>query len=271
MVLRLLQITTCSYGMMLLIFPGAINDINIWERSPLFESFQDGSFTKLDFEYYINGELFDELFLLIDGIYPQLSRFLQTIPVPITKINCNFSGWQEAQRKDVERAFGLLKKKFHFLVNSIQMHHREGIFYAVWACIAMYNIMVEIFVEEHQEESSTFYEVVTQEDQETSVEVVEVADHERAVRKVDAEDTDFEENEEYADLKNHIVDLDSKRRRENATFMCGKLRIVQRRRHNFYNFGAHCQLKNAVKKDLYRKKHRDADDGDEMDDFDPSE
>ena len=247
-------------------FPGAINDINIWERSPLFESFQDGSFAKLDFEYYINGELFDELFVLVDGIYPQLSRFLQAIPVPITKIDRNFSGWQEAKRKDVERAFGVLKKKFHFLVNSMQMHHREDIFYAVRACIAMHNMMVEIRVEEHQDESSTFYEVVTQEDQEASVEVVECA-----VREVDAEDADFEANEEYADLKNDLVDLDFKRKRENAMFMCRKHRIVQRRWRNLYDVVARRRLQDAVKKDLYRKKHGDAGNGDEMDDFDPSE
>ena len=46
---------------------------------------------------------------------------------------------------------------------------------------------------------------------------------------------------------------------------------MQRRWHNLYDVGAHRQLQDAVKKDLYRKKHGDADDGDEMDDFGPSE
>lgn len=141
-------------------FPGALNDINIWEKSTLFESFQDGSFSELDFEYLINEEKFTELYVLVDGIYPELSRFLKTISVSLSKIDRNFSGWQEAKRKDTERAFGVLQKKFHFLVHAIQMHHREDIFYAVRACIAMHNMMVETRIQDNTEEDSSFYEVV---------------------------------------------------------------------------------------------------------------
>lgn len=46
-------------------FPGALNDINIWEKSTLFESFQDGYFSELDFEYLINEEKFTELYVLV--------------------------------------------------------------------------------------------------------------------------------------------------------------------------------------------------------------
>jgi len=72
-------------------FPGALNDINIWERSTLFESFQNGSFSKLDHAYLLNRELLDLPFLLVDGIYPALSRFVKTISVPITKVDRNFT------------------------------------------------------------------------------------------------------------------------------------------------------------------------------------
>ena len=39
------------------------------------------------------------------------------------------------------------------------MHDREDIFYAVRACVAMHNMMVEVRVSEDQEENSSFYEV----------------------------------------------------------------------------------------------------------------
>lgn len=51
-------------------FPGTLNDINIWERSPLFESMQNGSHSEIDFDFEIDGELFKKLYYLVDGIYP---------------------------------------------------------------------------------------------------------------------------------------------------------------------------------------------------------
>ena len=39
--------------------PGALNDIIVWERSSLFESFQDSSFSELDLEYVIIGDIFE--------------------------------------------------------------------------------------------------------------------------------------------------------------------------------------------------------------------
>ena len=97
---------------------------------------------------------------MVDGIYPKHSRFLQTIAVAISKIGRNFSRWQEAKRKDIERAVGVLQKKFHFLVHAIQMHERDGIFYAGRACIAMHNMMVEEHIDADQEEDKTFYETI---------------------------------------------------------------------------------------------------------------
>ena len=244
-------------------FPGAINDINVWERSPLYKSFQDGSFAELDFEYEINGEIFEELFVLVDGIYPELSRFLKTISVPLTKIDRNFSGWQEAKRKDVERAFGVLQKKFHFLVHSILFHHREDIFYAVRACIAMHNMMVEERILNDTVEDESFYELVRD-----VPDTPRVPD--RAEKDIDAEDEDFALNSSLADLDNDIVDLDFKARMERAQFLPRKTRIIQRRWHNLYNEDAHIRLQNAVKADVWEQDNGDAADGDELDDFDPA-
>ena len=109
-------------------------------------------FNELDHEYELDGEYFTQLFLLVDGIYPTLTRFLKSIPVPLTRIDRVFAGWQESTRKDIERAFGVMKKKFHFLVHSVMMHEREDIFYCVKAFIALHNIMVEVRVNEGVEE-----------------------------------------------------------------------------------------------------------------------
>jgi Plant transposon protein len=60
-------------------YAGTLNDINIWEQSPLLNAFVDGSFTKeVDFEFSIGGVTFDKVWLLVDGIYPKIERFAKT-------------------------------------------------------------------------------------------------------------------------------------------------------------------------------------------------
>jgi hypothetical protein len=140
-------------------FPGSLNDINIWERSPLFESMQNGQHDKLDFPFSADGQTFDKLFYLVDGIYPSLVRFLATISDPKTKIASYFAKKQEAARKDVERGFGVLKIKFLCLKHPILLHNNDDIFYVVLACVAMHNMMVEWRVDGGHEESSGFYAV----------------------------------------------------------------------------------------------------------------
>jgi Plant transposon protein len=61
-----------------------LNNINIWERGPLLRSFVEGSFSELvDFEFQIGGKKFNKLWLLVNGIYPEIGRFVTTIEEPI--------------------------------------------------------------------------------------------------------------------------------------------------------------------------------------------
>ena len=98
-------------------FASSLNDINIFDQSTLLQAFLDGTFTRdIDFEYEIDGKVFSELFVLVDGIYPEISRFVKTYEEPLTADRKRYAKWQEASRKDVERAFGVLQQKFHVLV-----------------------------------------------------------------------------------------------------------------------------------------------------------
>ncbi len=58
------------------------------------------------------GQAFDRLFALVDGIYPQYSRFVKGIQLPVTNAEKSFTGWHEAAQKDIERAFGVLQGRF---------------------------------------------------------------------------------------------------------------------------------------------------------------
>jgi hypothetical protein len=93
-------------------YAGTFNDISVWDNSLLHCSLIDGSFSRNDFEFEIAGTTFSFLYFLVDGIYPLLSRFVRPINVLTGKDECFFTAWQESCRKDVERFFGVLKKKF---------------------------------------------------------------------------------------------------------------------------------------------------------------
>ena len=54
-----------------------------------------------------------------------------------------FAGWQEAARKDVERAFGVLQKKLHFLASPIEKWNEVKIQHMVIGCLIVPNMIVE--------------------------------------------------------------------------------------------------------------------------------
>jgi Plant transposon protein len=142
-------------------FPGTLNDINIWDQSPLLRSFLNGSFGRdVDFEYEINGVVFDQLWIMVDGIYPELSRFVKNISEPITDDHRYYSKWQESCRKCVERAFGILKRKFHVLVHDIELFYDQDIRHVVEACLILHNMMVEVRVGRDEEEHGDNYQVL---------------------------------------------------------------------------------------------------------------
>ena len=98
---------------------GTLNDVTIWDNSLLLQAMCDGSFEDIDFPFNIGGEVFQQLWMLVDGIYPLLSRFVKPISVPLGETEALFSLWQESKRKDVERFFGVFKKKFHFFTKPV--------------------------------------------------------------------------------------------------------------------------------------------------------
>ncbi len=124
-------------------FAGALNDLNIWENSSLLQDMVNGTMAMLDFEFWIGGKRFTKLFFLVDGIYPETARFVKTVSVPSGHAQKKFCAWQEATRKNIERAFGVLQRKFQILCHPLEKWDERRINQTVMACILMHNMMVQ--------------------------------------------------------------------------------------------------------------------------------
>ncbi|XP_021721043.1 uncharacterized protein LOC110688584 [Chenopodium quinoa] len=90
--------------------PGSCNDINVLHRSPVFEDVLEGRTPPVNF--VVNGHHYTNGYYLTDGIYPRWASFVKSITSPQTRQDRLFAKHQEASRKDVERAFGVLQARF---------------------------------------------------------------------------------------------------------------------------------------------------------------
>jgi hypothetical protein len=66
--------------------------------SPLFEKLLDGTFNSLEIEpnvvpYKIGKESFSCMFMLVDGIYPSLSRLVKGFKQPVDPRERKFTEW----------------------------------------------------------------------------------------------------------------------------------------------------------------------------------
>lgn len=131
-----------SYG-----YAGTLNDINILDRSPLLKHFTDGSFVALEEEsgvvpFKIGDEEFNRMFVLTDGIYPAYSRFVSGISSPVTDTEKTFTAWQEAARKDIERAFGVIQSCWKFTSKPIPLMSVKTISARMATCMMLHNMLV---------------------------------------------------------------------------------------------------------------------------------
>jgi Plant transposon protein len=185
-------------------FPGTHNDINILEQSPLLKDMLDGTFHRdVDFDFAINGQRFFRLFYLADGIYPSCSRFCKSLSEAIGPHKKAYASWQEGARKDIERAFGVLQRKFGILRTPFEQLHVENIKNIVYTTLILHNWMVTERVNSNEEENGDFYEQAVaeqplnqpeeeeeHEDQELEGMNRDNAEHEQLQRFVDTVDGD---------------------------------------------------------------------------------
>jgi len=121
--------------------PGTLNDINILDRSPIFDDILQGRAPNV--KYKVNGREYHLAYYITDGIYPKWVTFIQSIRLPQSRKATLFATHQEAARKDVERAFGVLQARFHIIKNPALVWDKEKIGNIMKACIILHNMIVE--------------------------------------------------------------------------------------------------------------------------------
>uniref|UniRef100_A0A0D3E428 Myb-like domain-containing protein n=1 Tax=Brassica oleracea var. oleracea TaxID=109376 RepID=A0A0D3E428_BRAOL len=103
---------------------GTLNDINVLDRSPVFDYIIKGQAPQVT--YSVNGREYNLAYYLTDG--PKAVLFAQR---------------QEAIRKDVERAFGVLQARFAIVKNPALFWDKVKIGKIMRACIILHNMIVE--------------------------------------------------------------------------------------------------------------------------------
>ena len=121
--------------------PGSHNDINVLDSSPLFKNLLNGVAPRC--EYVINGHRYTQGYYLADGIYPDWATFVKTLSEPQGLEQKHFVKMQEACRKDVERAFGVLQGRFAIVSRPARGWKHHNLRSIMKACIILHNMIVE--------------------------------------------------------------------------------------------------------------------------------
>ncbi|KAL9689953.1 hypothetical protein QQ045_010346 [Rhodiola kirilowii] len=93
--------------------------------------------------FIVNGHQYNKGYYLTDGIYPKWAMFIQSVTCPQARNDKLFAEYQEAARKDVERAFGVLQSRFAIIQRPSLAWTEDILNDIMLSCIIMHNMIVE--------------------------------------------------------------------------------------------------------------------------------
>ncbi|XP_013585405.1 PREDICTED: uncharacterized protein LOC106294396 [Brassica oleracea var. oleracea] len=185
--------------------PGTLNDINVLDRSSVFDDVEQGNTPRVNF--FVNQRPYNMAYYLADGIYPSYPTFIKLIRLPQSEPNKLFAQVQEGCRKDIEHAFGVLHARFKIIREPARMWDISDLAIIMRSCIILHNMIVE-------DERDTYAQHWTDYDQSEasgsnapqpfSTEVLPAfANHVRARSELELRDSNVH-HELQADLVKHI-------------------------------------------------------------------
>ncbi|XP_071718812.1 protein ALP1-like [Rutidosis leptorrhynchoides] len=120
---------------------GSNNDINVLNRSPLFDSIKNGSAPPSPFT--VNGHDYTHGYYLVDSIYPDWATLIKAYSSPTDEPSTKFTRLQESARKDVERTFGVLQARFNILRVSGRAWRAKKMHRILYCCVLLHNMIQE--------------------------------------------------------------------------------------------------------------------------------
>ncbi|XP_057444961.1 uncharacterized protein LOC130737220 [Lotus japonicus] len=121
--------------------PGTLNDINVLDRSPVFDELEQGNAPRVNF--IVNQRPYNMAYYLADGIYPSYPTFVKSIRLPQSEPDKCFAKHQEGYRKDIERAFGVLQARFQIIREPARLWDINDLGIIMRSCIILHNMIVE--------------------------------------------------------------------------------------------------------------------------------
>ena len=113
------------------------------DRSSIVGALLRGELSLLTTQFWINGVPRNWCYFLVDGIYPAWAIFCSTFTKPTEQAKKTFAAKQEAVRKDIECAFGIIVARFHVLKRPLRMWYLADITALVHCCVVLHNMVVE--------------------------------------------------------------------------------------------------------------------------------
>lgn len=132
---------TYGSGMPFFGCPGTLNDINVLDRSPVFDDVEQGNTPRVNF--FVNQRPYNMAYYLADGIYPSYPTFVKSIRLPQSEPDKLFAKYQEGCRKDIERAFGVLQARFKIIREPARLWDIDDLALIMRSCIILHNMIVE--------------------------------------------------------------------------------------------------------------------------------
>jgi hypothetical protein len=120
---------------------GALNDINVLDQSNIFEAQVSGTAWGVKFE--LQGREYQHAYYLVDGIYPSWSTLIKVKGISQDPPSLHFQKLQEAFRKDIERAFGVLQARWTILTRPARFWTQEDMLGIMMTCVILHNMIVE--------------------------------------------------------------------------------------------------------------------------------
>lgn len=124
--------------------PGSMNDLNVMQQSPLYQSITAGDWPPRSSTFTANGKTRTLLYYLVDGIYPHYAFFICSFGDANTEKRKTFNRLQEAIRKDVERLYAVLSARFHIALHPARYARVTTICAVAEAVAILHNMVTEL-------------------------------------------------------------------------------------------------------------------------------